>query len=42
MNKVKKAIEWEKIFANDISVIGLKSKIYKQLILLNIKKSNKK
>ena len=35
----KNPIEWEKIFANDIFVIGLKSKIYKQLIKLNIKKS---
>ena len=35
----KNTIEWEKIFANDIFVIGLKSKIYKQLIQLNIKKS---
>ena len=35
----KNPIEWEKIFANDIFVIGLKYKIYKQLIKLNIKKS---
>ena len=38
----RQPIEWEKIFANDMTNKGFVSRIYKQLIHLNIKKKKKK
>ena len=37
----RKSMEWEKIFANEVTDMGLASKIYRQLMQFNIKNNEK-